>query len=147
LAEKSFTLVLTSPLSRARATCRLAGLGEQARVIADLAEWDYGIFEGRKTSEIRSQSPGWSIWQTEVPEGEAVEHVAARARRVIEEAATSLGDVALFSHGHMLRILTACWLGLDPRSGRLFAMDTASIGVLGYERETRVIRSWNRRLP
>jgi broad specificity phosphatase PhoE len=147
LAERSFTLVLTSPLRRARDTCHLSGLGERARVIADLAEWDYGTFEGRKTSEIRTELPGWSIWQTDVPEGEAIEQVTTRAQRVIEEAAAATGDIALFSHGHMLRILTACWLGLDPRCGRLFALDTASISVLGYERETRVIRSWNRRLP
>jgi broad specificity phosphatase PhoE len=147
LGKRSFTLVLTSPLSRASETCRLAGLGDRARVIADLAEWDYGIFEGRKTSEIRLELPDWSIWDTDVPEGESIEQVASRAQRVIEESVGATGDVALFSHGHMLRILTACWLGLDPRAGRLFALDTASISVLGYERETRVIRSWNRRSP
>jgi probable phosphoglycerate mutase len=146
LAGRSFTLVLTSPLSRARETCRLSGFGDRARVTADLAEWDYGIFEGRKTSEIRSESPGWSIWQTDVPKGETIEQVAARAQRVIAEAAAIKGDIVLFSHGHLLRIFAACWLGLDPRSGRLFALDTASISVLGFERENRVIRTWNRRL-
>ena len=145
LSGTSFALILTSPLTRARETCRLAGLGERARVVADLAEWDYGIFEGRTTSEIRSDSPDWSIWRTDVPQGEAIEQVATRAERIINEASAAIGDVALFSHGHFLRILTACWLGLPPHSGRLFALDTGSISVLGYERKTRVIRVWNRR--
>jgi probable phosphoglycerate mutase len=144
LAANSFALVFTSPLSRARETCRLAGFGQQARVVADLAEWDYGIFEGRRTSEIRSESPNWSIWRTDVPQGEAIEHVAERAERVIEEMSAAIGDIAVFSHGHMLRILTACWLGLPPQAGRLFALDTGSISILGYERETRVIQAWNR---
>jgi probable phosphoglycerate mutase len=144
LALKPFALVLTSPLARARETCRLAGFGDRARITADLAEWDYGIFEGRRTTEIRSEIPSWSIWQTDVPRGEAVEQVATRAERVIEEALAAVGDVVLFSHGHMLRILTSCWLGLPPQSGRLFALDTGSISVVGFERETHVIRSWNR---
>jgi probable phosphoglycerate mutase len=144
LALKPFALVLTSPLARARETCRLAGFGDRARITAELAEWDYGIFEGRRTADIRSEIPSWSIWQTDVPRGEAVEQVARRAERVIEEALTAVGDVVLFSHGHMLRILTSCWLGLPPQSGRLFALDTGSISVVGFERETRVIRSWNR---
>jgi probable phosphoglycerate mutase len=144
LAAKSFAVVLTSPLARARETCRLAGFGERARITADLAEWDYGIFEGRRTAEIRSEAPKWSIWDTAVSGGEGVQQVAVRAERVIEEAVAAVGDLVLFSHGHVLRILTACWLGLPAAAGRLFALDTGSISVLGYERETRVIRSWNR---
>ena len=84
LARRSFALVLTSPLARARETCRLAGFEDRLRVIADLAEWDYGIFEGRKTSEIRSEVPNWSIWDTDIPNGESIEQVSARAQRVIE---------------------------------------------------------------
>jgi broad specificity phosphatase PhoE len=144
LARKQFALVLTSPLSRARETCDLAGFGERAQVTGDLAEWDYGIFEGKTTREIRAERPGWSIWETDVPNGETVEAVAERAARVIELASAAAGDVALFAHGHILRILTGRWLGLEPRSGRLFALDTGSIGVLGHEHENRVIRAWNR---
>ena len=144
LAAKPFALVLTSPLSRARDTCLVAGLGDRAHVDPDLAEWDYGVFEGRTTLEIRAESPKWSIWRTDVPHGESIEQVAERAERVIEKAAAANGDVALFSHGHMLRILTARWLNLPPHDGRLFALNTGTISVLGYERETRVIRTWNR---
>jgi broad specificity phosphatase PhoE len=144
LRGRAFALVLTSPLSRALDTCCLAGYGEQTRIEPDLAEWDYGIFEGRTTAEIRQNVPAWSIWTSSVANGESIEDVARRADRVIEIASKVDGDIALFSHGHLLRILTASWLGLPPRDGRLFALDTASTSVLGHERETRVIRTWNR---
>lgn len=144
LAKQDFALVLTSPLSRARETCQLAGLGGRAQVTNDLLEWNYGVFEGRTTPEIRQEIPGWSIWKTDVPSGESVEDVAVRASRVIEIASAQGGNVALFAHGHVLRILTACWLGLEPQAGRLFALDTGGIGILAYEHETRVIRAWNR---
>ena len=107
-------------------------------------EWDYGSFEGRTTAEIQLERPNWSIWESDIPEGETVKQVAERAKSVIEKALAATGDVALFSHGHILRILTACWLGLPPISGRLFALDTGSVSVLGYERATKVIRAWNR---
>jgi len=144
MASKTFGLVLTSPLLRARETCRLAGFGDQARRNDNLVEWDYGSFEGRTTAEIQLTHPSWSVWQNDIPGGETVEQVAERARSVIEEALAATGDVALFSHGHILRILTACWLGLPPRSGQLFALDTGSVSILGYERATKVIRAWNR---
>jgi broad specificity phosphatase PhoE len=144
LRGKSFSLVLTSPLQRALETCRLAGYGERAQIDSDLSEWDYGVFEGRKTSEIRAEIPSWSIWNTDVPGGETIDQVAARADRVIRKALDAQGDVALFSHGHVLRILAARWLDLPPRDGRLFALDTGAVNVLGYERETRVLRVWNR---
>jgi probable phosphoglycerate mutase len=144
LAAHSFDLVLTSPLSRARETCALAGFADRGHVTNDLAEWDYGIFEGKTTKQIRADRPNWSIWQTDVPGGETVDQVAARADRVIDVAAAAGGDVVLFAHGHILRILTGRWLGLEPTSGRFFALDTGGIGVLGYEHETRVIRAWNR---
>jgi broad specificity phosphatase PhoE len=143
LAERPFALVLTSPLQRAHETCRLAGYSGVAQMDPDLREWDYGAYEGRTSAQIQKNVPGWTIWTSPVPQGETIEQVAARARRVIERASEAGGDVALFGHGHLLRVLTACWLGLPPDAGKLFALGTASIGVLGYERETRVIARWN----
>ncbi len=143
LAGRSFALVLTSPLGRARETCRLAGFAAAAQVTDDLLEWNYGIYEGRTTASVRAEQPGWSIWTTSVPEGETVEQVGERTRRVIARAETAEGDVALFAHAHVLRILAACWLGLPPIHGRNLALGTASLSVLGHERETRVIEIWN----
>jgi broad specificity phosphatase PhoE len=143
LAGRPFALVLTSPLARARETCRLAGYGTVAAVTDDLREWDYGLYEGRRTDEIRREVPGWSIWTAGVPGGETVDQVGERARRVIDRAAAAGGDAALFAHGHVLRVLAAVWLGLPPSDGRLFALGTAALSVLGYERETRVIGVWN----
>ncbi len=140
--------VWTSPLQRARETCRLAGFAASARVDDDLREWDYGAYEGRTTLEIRRETPDWSVWLSPIVNGESLDQIANRARRVIARAiAQSDGDVALFSHGHMLRILAACWIGLPPGTGRFLALDTASISVLGYERQTRVIRKWNSTPP
>lgn len=143
LAGRPFALVLTSPLRRARETCRLAGYGGAAQMEPDLSEWDYGAYEGRTSAQIQEGAPGWTIWTSPVPQGETIQQVAARAGRVIARAAAAGGDVALFAHGHLLRVLTACWLGLPPDAGRLFALGTASLSVLGYERETRVIARWN----
>jgi broad specificity phosphatase PhoE len=146
LAQRKFSLVLTSPLQRARETCRIAGYADVAQIEENLREWDYGIFEGRTTADIRKDQPDWSIWDSPVPEGEPVEHVAARAQKVIDRALQVGGDVALFAHAHILRILAATWLGLEPRGGRLFALGTGSVSTLGFERETRVISTWNRSL-
>lgn len=143
LAGRQFALVLTSPLGRARETCRLAGLAAAAQVTDDLLEWNYGIYEGRTTTAVRAEQPGWSIWTTSIPQGETVEQVGERTRRIIARAEAAAGDVALFAHAHVLRILTACWLGLPPIHGRNLALGTASLSVLGYERETRVIEVWN----
>jgi probable phosphoglycerate mutase len=143
LVGRPFALVLCSPLRRASETCRLAGYGEAARVTDDLLEWDYGIYEGRMTQDIRLNEPDWSIWTTSVPKGESIEQVGCRAQRVIQRALMVDGDVVLFAHAHVLRVLTACWLGLQPEAGRLFVLGTASISVLGHERETRVITAWN----
>jgi broad specificity phosphatase PhoE len=147
LAGRAFALVLTSPLVRARDTCRLAGYGEIAEATDELLEWDYGVYEGRTTPDIRKAEPGWSIWTSPVPQGESLEQVGERARHVIDRAAAASGDVVLFAHAHILRILAACWLELPPQGGRLLALGTASISVLGYERETRVIGMWNRDCP
>ena len=144
LAGRHFELVLVSPLQRARDTCRLAGY-ENALIDPDLCEWNYGDYEGRTTQQIQAERPGWSLWTDGVPNGETVAQVGARAERVIARALAVAGevDVALFAHGHILRILTARWLGLPPEDGRLFALGTAAISTLGYERETPVITRWN----
>src|ERR1039458_6747421 len=140
---QTFALVLTSPMERARDTCRLAGYGGGAQVDPNLYEWDYGDYEGRTTPGIQEERPGWSLWRDGVPNGETIAQVAARAEAVLARAMAADGDTALFAHGHILRILTACWLQLDPRCGSLFALSTASVSTLGYERETRVISCWN----
>lgn len=135
--------VRTSPLSRARETCRLAGFAENAAIDEDLREWDYGIYEGRTTLDIRGEFPDWSVWLSPMINGESLEQVGARARQVIDRATAADTDVALFAHGHILRVLAACWIGLPPLAGRYLALDTATVSVLGYERQTRVIRRWN----
>ena len=145
LAGRAFALVLTSPMSRARETCTLAGYGDVAEITDDLLEWDYGVYEGRTTAAIRVEQPGWSVWTHPIAGGESVEHVGERVRRVIDRAAAIEGDVALFAHAHVLRILTACWIGQPPVEGRRFAMAAGSLSVLDHERETRVIQSWNLR--
>jgi broad specificity phosphatase PhoE len=143
LAGRPFSLVLTSPLRRATDTCRLAGYGAAAREDDDLREWDYGAYEGRTAQQIREAVPDWTIWTGVVPGGERAEDVASRARRAIEKAERAGGEVALFAHGHLLRVLAACWLGLPPSEGRLFALGTASVSVLAEERGARVVRLWN----
>ena len=142
-AGRPLALVLSSPLSRALDTCKLAGYGDHAELDHDLLEWDYGDYEGRTTSEIRKERPDWSLWVDGVPHGETIAQVSTRADRVISRVLREEGDVALFAHGHILRILTARWLDLEPDAGRLFALATASVSGLGYERETRVITQWN----
>lgn len=138
-----FALVLTSPLARARETCRLSGHMAAARTDEDLMEWDYGAFEGRTSADIREEIPGWTIWTGGVRGGETVEQVGARADRVIARALGADGDVALFAHGHVLRVLAARWLRLPAVDGRCLGLDTASLSRLGHEREQPVIRSWN----
>lgn len=143
LAGHSFALILTSPLSRAHETCALAGLGEKAAVSDDLREWDYGDYEGVTTEEIRETHPGWTVFADGCPGGENADQVAARADRVIAQARTAAGDTIAFSHGHLLRVLAARWVGLPPQAGAHLALATASISVLGWERETPVISSWD----
>jgi probable phosphoglycerate mutase len=143
LDAHKFALVLTSPLERAQETCALAGFGQQAQLEPNLREWDYGDYEGRTTAQIRAERPDWSLWWDGVPGGETIASVASRAEAVIALAAGVGGDVLLFSHGHLLRILAACWLGLPGDAGRLLALGTASLSSLGYERESRVITRWN----
>ena len=132
-------------MKRALETCRLVGLPPETpfEKTDDLREWDYGDYEGLTTAEIQKRVPGWTIFTGAVPNGETVEQVGTRADRVIARALAAAGDVALFGHGHFSRILAARWIGLPPSGGRLLALSTASLSVLGYERETRVIRLWN----
>jgi broad specificity phosphatase PhoE len=144
LRGRTFERVLTSPLSRAAETARLAGFAD-AESRDELREWDYGAYEGKTTPEIREHSPGWTVWSGEVPGGETADDVAARVDRVLDELRAVEGDALVFAHGHLLRVLVARWLGLDPREGRHFALDPASISALGYERETPVVRLWNSR--
>jgi len=143
LNKRPFALVLSSPLVRALETCRLAGYGDVAQLSDDLMEWDYGDYEGRKTDDIRKERPGWLLWNDGVPNGETAGQVAERADRVIARAADAGGDVALFAHGHYLRVLTARWLGLPPTDGQMFLLDTATVSVLGFEHDYHVIRKWN----
>jgi broad specificity phosphatase PhoE len=143
LAGRHFALVLTSPMQRARRTCELAGLGAQAQVEPNLSEWNYGAYEGLSTADIHRTRPGWSPFRDGFPDGETIDQVASRAQTVIARALTADGDVALFAHGHILRILATQWLELPPADARLLALSTASISTLGHEHETRVITRWN----
>lgn len=144
LAGQEFSLILTSPRQRALETCRIAGYSTHAIVDNNLAEWDYGNYEGRTTAEIRSEVAGWTIWRASVPGGESIEQVAGRAESIVKQAECAGGRIALFSHAHFLRVLAATWIGLPPRSGSLFALDTGSVSALGFEREAKVIQMWNR---
>jgi broad specificity phosphatase PhoE len=143
LRGRSFGLVLTSPLRRARETCELAGFGAVAQPREDLAEWDYGEYEGRTTVEILVERPGWSLWHGGAPGGESPADVGRRAERVIEEIRAAGVDTLIFGHGHQLRVLAARWLGLEPAGGRLFVLGTAAICILGYERENAAMLRWN----
>ena len=157
LAGTRFSAVMRSPMGRACVTCELAGYGERAVVDDGLCEWDYGVYEGRTTAEIQREIPGWSVWKDPVIGGETLEQVGARADGVIERALAGPGlgpltlagqqyvrRVLLFGHAHILRILAARWIGLPPVGGSLLVLGTGSVSVLGWERETRVVKMWNR---
>lgn len=146
LASHPFALVLTSPLLRAVRTCEIAGLSPRAERDPDLSEWDYGDYEGLTTVEIRKRQPSWNLFHDGAPKGETAEEVGARAARVIARVDRTAGDVALFGHGHMLRVLAAVWTGHGPEDAERLALDAGSVSILGYERETRVIRLWNGRI-
>jgi broad specificity phosphatase PhoE len=145
LAGETYDLVLVSPLGRARETCEIAGLGEAATVVDDLREWDYGLYEGRTTPEIRLERPGWHVFADGCPGGESADQVGRRADRVLASlrGTPGLTRVAVFAHGHLLRVLAARWLGLAGRDGRLMRLDPATISRLGWEHETAVVNSWN----
>jgi probable phosphoglycerate mutase len=144
LSKWSFSLVLSSPLLRARETCELAGYGDAAVVFEELKEWDYGEYEGLTTPQIRETNPGWSLWRDGCPGGEQPEQVGARADEVIARLLSAEGDTLAFAHGHILRVLSARWIELPPAGGARFALGAGAICVLGFERETQVVREWNR---
>jgi broad specificity phosphatase PhoE len=143
LQGHEFALVLSSPMSRALDTADLAGFGDRARVDPDLCEWNYGEYEGITTPEIRRSVPGWTVWSHPIPGGETPEEIGNRVDRVIDRMRGAEGDVLVFAHGHILRVVAARWMGLPPRDGRRLALHTATISVLGWEHENAVIERWN----
>ena len=153
LSERNITAVFTSPARRAVRTAELAlgPVAAIAKIDPDLWEWDYGGYEGLTTAQIQQEQPGWYLWRDGVipgdkdHPGETVESVGERADRVLRRARPLLadGDVALVAHGHVLRVLTARWLGLDPTGGRMFSLDTGTISTLGAEHDEPVILTWN----
>jgi len=143
LSGREFSRVLVSPLGRARETLELAGLRGPVEVCDDLREWDYGAYEGRTTAEIRGERPGWTLWRDGVIGGETIEEVGRRADRVVAALRRLDGEVAAVAHGHILRILAARWMGLEPRVGANLVLGTATVSVLGHERETPAVTLWN----
>lgn len=145
LKDRSFAAVWSSPSSRARRTAELAGFGTDAVIEPDLAEWDYGAYEGLKTKEILVERPGWNLYRDGCPDGESVAEAGARADRVVQALRAVNGNVLVFSSSHFLRTLAARWLGLPAPQGALFVLDTASISALGYEHDMTepVVRRWN----
>lgn len=142
-----FDQVICSPLQRAKRTCELVGLLERARIEPDAAEWDYGDCTGFTQDQLAEKYEGWTIWRGPVPNGESIDEIAARARRVIEPVRAEGGRVALFAHGHFLRVFTTQYLGLEPQRGRHFALETAAVCILGFEQDEPAIVAWNRKAP
>ena len=143
LSDATFSLVLTSPMQRARETCALVGLGDRATIDDDLMEWRYGEYEGLTTKEIREKHPGWSIFADGCPGGESPEQIAARVDRVMARVRSVQGDVPLIAHGHLFRVFAARWLGLPPAAGSHFLLDTATVSVLSYYHGVPAVRRWN----
>ena len=143
LAKERFTLVLTSPLTRARTTCELAGLGSDAEIDRDLMEWNYGEYEGLTAEQIHAKAPGWMIFADGCPAGETPEQVGDRVDRVIARARAVQGHVALFAHGHLFRVFAARWLGLPAAAGRHFLLDTATLNILSYYHGIPAVKRWN----
>jgi probable phosphoglycerate mutase len=143
LAKEAFAFVLVSPMQRARETCELAGFGNAGVIDPDLAEWNYGDYEGLTPKQIHEGAPGWLIFRDGCPGGETPEQVSMRVDRVIARAREVDGDVALFSHGHVLRVLAARWIGLPAGAGQHFLLDTGTLCLLGYYREVPAVKVWN----
>jgi broad specificity phosphatase PhoE len=143
LAAQSFERVFTSPMQRARQTCELAGLGEHAQIDAELREWDYGEYEGLTSRQIREKIPDWVIFRDGCPGGETPAAIGARADRMIDKIRAVQGNVAVFAHGHVLRVLGVRWLGLSVAAGSQFLLDTGTSSVLSYYYGTGAIERWN----
>lgn len=143
LSGWDFKLVMCSPRTRAKKTCELAGLLERAEITDDLAEWNYGDYEGITTKEIRQKDPTWTVFTSPTPNGETPEDVADRCDRVITRAKAIQDDVVLFAHSHVLRVLIARWLELPPVEGRHFILQTGTLNILSYEHESTVLISLN----
>ena len=143
LAKESFALVLTSPLQRAKETCKLSGLGDQAEVDSNLMEWNYGDYEGITSDQIHEKNPGWLIFTDGGPGGETPEQVGERADHVIKRVRAVKGNVALFAHGHILRALVARWIDLPAKAGRRFLLDTGTLNILSYYRGVPAVKTWN----
>ncbi len=145
LKDLAFERVLTSPLERAYRTCELSGCGDRAQIDADLVEWNYGDYEGRRSKEILAERPAWKLFRDGCPGGESPADVMARAHRVVARCRSAAGNVIVFSSGHFLRVLTACWLGLDTSAAGLWILGTASLSAVGYEHDETepAIRFWN----
>ena len=142
-AQTRFSLVLTSPMRRARETCELAGLGGPAQEDPDLLEWNYGEFEGLTAQQIELRQPGWRVFRDGCPGGESPANLAARADRVIARIRNVEGDVALFAHGHFFRVFAARWLGLPPVAGSHFLLDPATVSVLSHYSGHPAVKCWN----
>ena len=143
LSLRTFALVLVSPLQRARETCELAGVDAHASIEPELIEWNYGKYEGLTPTQIHEQAPGWLIFRDGCPGGETPEEIGARVDRVIARARAAEGDVALFAHGHVLRVLAARWLGLPASAGERFLLDTGTLSVLDHYRGIPALKTWN----
>ena len=143
LADRNFSLVLCSPLQRARRTCELAGLAGQASIDPDLAEWNYGSYEGLTPSVIRGQNPSWLVFRDGCPDGESPAEVGERVDRVIRRVRENGGRVALFAHGHVFRVFVARWIELSPSHGAHFLLDTSTLTILSYYRGIPAVKCWN----
>jgi probable phosphoglycerate mutase len=143
LSRWDFSLVLTSPLRRARETCELAGFGDRAEVCEDLREWDYGEYEGLTTPQIREERPDWVLWRDGCPGGEQPDEVGARADRALERLRSGGGDALAFAHGHIFRVVAARWIELPASGGARLTLKAGAVCALGFERDTQVIALWN----
>jgi probable phosphoglycerate mutase len=143
LSNESFALVLTSPLQRAKETCKLSGLGDQAEVDSNLTEWNYGEYEGLTPAQIHQKTPGWLLFTDGAPGGETPEQVGQRADHVIKRVRAVKGNVALFAHGHIFRVLVARWIDLPATAGRKFLLDTGTLNILSYYRGLPAVKTWN----
>ncbi|MBV8211791.1 MAG: histidine phosphatase family protein [Verrucomicrobia bacterium] len=141
--DVKFTRILSSPLQRALETAKLAGLGSRVELDKELLEWAYGDYEGLTTRQIRDRVPDWTVWTHPCPNGETIDQISLRAHRVVAKLRSIEGNVAIFSHGHFLRVLVCRWIGLSANHGSHYLLGTSTLSILGYESEVPVIKTWN----